>query len=113
MFQERGDQSTSLRRIAESIGVSHATLLHFFDSGEQLLLAVYEHAESQRETAGAKGPVAVIVDAATRNVRVCPARSTWSRPSSKGGRVYGQEGSLGWVHGTAGGGARHAMKSGG
>ncbi|WP_396652469.1 TetR/AcrR family transcriptional regulator [Microbacterium radiodurans] len=48
VFQERGLQGTSLRRIAEAIGVSHAALLHYFESREQLLVAVYEHAEIQR-----------------------------------------------------------------
>ncbi|WP_307225037.1 TetR/AcrR family transcriptional regulator [Microbacterium arborescens] len=54
VFQERGLQGTSLRRIAEAIGVSHAALLHYFESREQLLVAVYEHAETQR---GRRNPV--------------------------------------------------------
>ncbi len=33
VFRERGADGTSLRRIAEAIGVSHAALLHYFDSG--------------------------------------------------------------------------------
>jgi AcrR family transcriptional regulator len=70
VFQDRGDEGTSLRRIAEKIGVSHATLLHHFSSREQLLLAVYEHAESQREGADELGPVDVMVDAATKNAHV-------------------------------------------
>jgi AcrR family transcriptional regulator len=48
VFRERGADGTSLRRIAEAIGVSHAALLHYFDSREQLLVAVYAHAEIQR-----------------------------------------------------------------
>ncbi|MGO1855018.1 MAG: helix-turn-helix domain-containing protein, partial [Microbacterium sp.] len=40
VFRERGADGTSLRRIAEAIGVSHAALLHYFDSREQLLVAV-------------------------------------------------------------------------
>lgn len=48
VFRQRGADGTSLRRIAEAIGVSHAALLHYFDSREQLLVAVYAHAESQR-----------------------------------------------------------------
>ncbi|MEE1649470.1 TetR/AcrR family transcriptional regulator [Brachybacterium sp. J144] len=49
VFRERGSDGTSLRRIATSIGVSHAALLHYFDSREQLLVAVYQHAEAQRD----------------------------------------------------------------
>ena len=73
VFRERGADGTSLRRIAEAIGVSHAALLHYFDSREQLLVAVYAHAEAQRATAGAldKSPgVERMVDAAIANVEV-------------------------------------------
>lgn len=74
VFRERGADGTSLRRIAEALGVSHAALLHYFDSREQLLVAVYEHAESQRDTGVSVGdPVPaldVLVDAAMINVEV-------------------------------------------
>jgi len=73
VFQERGADGTSLRRIAEAIGVSHAALLHYFDSREQLLVAVYEHAEAKRAgdpDAPEPGAVQGMVDAATRNVTV-------------------------------------------
>lgn len=73
VFRERGADGTSLRRIAEAIGVSHAALLHYFDSREQLLVAVYAHAEAQRATAGAldRSPgVERMVDAAIANVEV-------------------------------------------
>ena len=73
VFRERGADGTSLRRIAEAIGVSHAALLHYFDSREQLLVAVYAHAEAQRSTAGAldRPPgVERMVDAAIANVEV-------------------------------------------
>ncbi|MDO5663517.1 MAG: TetR/AcrR family transcriptional regulator [Brachybacterium sp.] len=49
VFRERGADGTSLRRIAESIGVSHGALLHYFSSRHELLVAVYDHAESQRD----------------------------------------------------------------
>ncbi len=74
VFAERGAERTSLRRIAQELGVSHATLLHYFDSREQLLVAVYEHAEFQRTGGGS--PVAqghaldIMVDAAVQNVKV-------------------------------------------
>ncbi|GLJ79843.1 TetR/AcrR family transcriptional regulator [Microbacterium imperiale] len=65
VFQERGLQGTSLRRIAEAIGVSHAALLHYFESREQLLVAVYEHAEAQRD-ARDRPPSATAVGVMTR-----------------------------------------------
>lgn len=72
VFAERGADGTSLRRIAEAIGVSHATLLHYFDSREQLLVAVYDHAEQLRSVTDDPdaSAVEVMVDAATRNVGV-------------------------------------------
>jgi AcrR family transcriptional regulator len=70
VFQDRGDEGTSLRRIAERIGVSHATLLHYFASREELLLAVYAHAESLRGLDDELGPVDTMVDAATKNAHV-------------------------------------------
>lgn len=73
VFRERGADGTSLRGIATAIGVSHAALLHYFDSREQLLVAVYEHAESQRDTARTYrdiSAVEVLVKAAMINVGV-------------------------------------------
>ncbi|MCG7310155.1 TetR/AcrR family transcriptional regulator [Brachybacterium sp. ACRRE] len=70
VFQDRGDEGTSLRRIAETIGVSHATLLHYFASREELLLAVYAHAEARRGMDDELGPVGTMVDAATKNAHV-------------------------------------------
>lgn len=73
VFQERGLQGTSLRRIAEAIGVSHAALLHYFASREQLLVAVYEHAERERADHGsapARPAVEVMTHAAIDNVKV-------------------------------------------
>lgn len=72
VFRERGADGTSLRRIATAIGVSHAALLHYFDSREQLLVAVYEHAESKRDTSGedSENAVDILVRAAKINVGV-------------------------------------------
>ncbi len=74
VFTQRGAYGTSLRSIAQAIGVSHAALLHYFDSREQLLLAVYEHAELKRDAdpdaPKATGAVDVMVLAATANVKV-------------------------------------------
>lgn len=72
VFAERGADGTSLRKIGEAIGVSHAALLHYFDSREQLLIAVYEHAENRRHRAEAglvRSAVEVLADAALDNVR--------------------------------------------
>ena len=74
VFAERGGHGTSLRSIAQAIGVSHAALLHYFDSREQLLLAVYEHAEAKRlsdqTVPRATTAVDVMTIAATANVEV-------------------------------------------
>lgn len=72
VFAERGAGGASLRRIADAIGVSHAALLHYFDSREQMLVAVYEHAESKRVTDpdAASDAVDLIVRAAMQNTDV-------------------------------------------
>jgi AcrR family transcriptional regulator len=73
VFRERGADGTSLRRIAEAIGVSHAALLHYFDSREQLLVAVYAHAEAQRATGDEPRAVTGVdsmANAAVKNVEV-------------------------------------------
>lgn len=74
VFAERGAYATSLRSIAQAIGISHAALLHYFDSREQLLIAVYEHAEAKREadphTPEPTGAVDVLVQAANANLDV-------------------------------------------
>ncbi len=72
VFADRGASGASLRRIAESLGVSHAALLHYFDSREQLLVAVYERAESRRLADPDANPDAVdlIVRAAMDNAQV-------------------------------------------
>ena len=74
VFAQRGGYGTSLRSIAQAIGVSHAALLHYFDSREQLLLAVYEHAELKRNSDPAAprptSAVDVMTLAATANVAV-------------------------------------------
>jgi AcrR family transcriptional regulator len=49
VFAERGAAGTSLRSIAEAIGVSHAALSHYFDSREQLLVEVYRASESRAD----------------------------------------------------------------
>ena len=71
VFREQGASGTSLRRIAEAIGVSHAALLHYFDSREQLLVAVYAHAEQNHENPPELRPgIDTMIHAARRNVDI-------------------------------------------
>lgn len=41
VFAQRGGARTSLRAIAQEVGVTHAALTHYFGSLEELLVAVY------------------------------------------------------------------------
>ena len=74
VFRQRGADGTSLRRIAQAIGVSHGALLHYFSSREELLVAVYEHAEYRRDLAkgdrGRERSVDVMANAALANLEV-------------------------------------------
>lgn len=45
VFAKRGAQRTSLRSIAQEVGVTHAALTHYFGSLEELLVAVYRESE--------------------------------------------------------------------
>ncbi|WP_454117466.1 TetR/AcrR family transcriptional regulator [Microbacterium lacticum] len=46
VFAQRGGQRTSLRAIAQEVGVTHAALTHYFGSLDELLVAVYREASS-------------------------------------------------------------------
>ena len=72
VFRQRGADGTSLRRIAEAIGISHGALLHYFSSREELLVAVYEHAEHRRDLAkpAPERSVEVMANAALANLEV-------------------------------------------
>ncbi|MBW9122314.1 TetR/AcrR family transcriptional regulator [Microbacterium trichothecenolyticum] len=73
VFAERGSDRTSLRAIAEAVGVTHAALRHYFGSLEELLVEVYRESERQIEhaTAAARStPVEVMRQAARRNREV-------------------------------------------
>jgi len=50
LFAEEGYGDTSLRDIAERVGVSKSTLLHYFGSKEDLLSAVLSHRDQQIES---------------------------------------------------------------
>lgn len=71
VFAERGANGTSLRAIAEAIGVSHAALLHYFASREQLLVEVFRAAEDKlrddKPLPERDSPVAGMTAAARRN----------------------------------------------
>jgi AcrR family transcriptional regulator len=45
VFAQRGSQKTSLRAIAQEVGVTHAALTHYFGSLEELLIEVYRESE--------------------------------------------------------------------
>lgn len=72
VFVRRGYSKLSLRAIAEEIEVSHAAILHYFPSLEDLLLAVIE--EQDAKAAGAsresRGLMDELVAAARYNVTV-------------------------------------------
>ena len=92
VFRDRGADGTSLRRIAEAIGVSHGALLHYFSSREELLVAVYEHAERrrdldrlEREGPGALDDELAVGDAGQQRVeRRAPARGQGARAGQPG-----------------------------
>lgn len=66
VFAEHGYHGTSLRQIAGALGVSHGALLHYFDSREQLLVAVYERAEQVRVETNGETPEASAVESLVR-----------------------------------------------
>lgn len=70
VFAERGAEGASLRSIARALGVSHAALLHYFDSREQLLVAVYDHANKRRTPAPEAGALETLTVSAAHNTAV-------------------------------------------
>ncbi|BDV31623.1 TetR/AcrR family transcriptional regulator [Microbacterium terricola] len=52
VFAKRGAQRTSLRAIAQEVGVTHAALTHYFGSLEELLVAVYRESELRADAEG-------------------------------------------------------------
>ena len=49
VFARRGSKKTSLRAIAQEVGVTHAALTHYFGSLEELLVAVYRESERRAD----------------------------------------------------------------
>ena len=74
VFAQRGADRTSLRAIAQEVGVTHAALIHHFGSLEQLLVDVYQESARrlERETRGDDGvsPVETMRLSAERNREV-------------------------------------------
>jgi AcrR family transcriptional regulator len=70
VFADKGSERTSLRAIAEKIGVSHAALLHYFGSREELLVEVLRERERRHPAAAQGEVVGIMVRAAERNVTI-------------------------------------------
>lgn len=71
VFADKGADGTSLRAIAEAIGVSHGALLHYFHSRETLLLDVLQENEQRHEGLAPEDEVVGrMVSAAERNVTI-------------------------------------------
>lgn len=49
VFAQRGGSRTSLRAIAQEVGVTHAALTHYFGSLDELLVAVYRESAQRLE----------------------------------------------------------------
>ncbi|KAA9106343.1 TetR/AcrR family transcriptional regulator [Microbacterium rhizomatis] len=56
VFAKRGAQRTSLRAIAQEVGVTHAALTHYFGSLEELLVAVYRESELRLDDSAPAAP---------------------------------------------------------
>jgi AcrR family transcriptional regulator len=71
VFADKGAEGTSLRAIAEKIGVSHAALLHYFGSREELLVEVLREGERRSfDPDQRREVVGMMVRAAERNVTI-------------------------------------------
>jgi len=69
MVAEKGVDASSLRSVADSLGISHAALRHYFPSRDELLVAVYDEHEGRQRDAGGRPGSAVgdMRDSAERN----------------------------------------------
>jgi AcrR family transcriptional regulator len=69
MVAEQGVDASSLRSVAEALGITHAALRHYFPSRDDLLLAVYREHEVREQ--GAPGRLATAIgemrESAARN----------------------------------------------
>jgi AcrR family transcriptional regulator len=62
VFARRGSDRTSLRAIADEVGVTHAALRHYFGSLEELLVAVYRESERHEVAHDAHDPDATPIE---------------------------------------------------
>lgn len=67
VFARRGSDRTSLRAIAEEVGVTHSALTHYFGSLEELLVAVYRESESHEGRRAPRDPEATPVELMKRS----------------------------------------------
>lgn len=69
MIADRGVDASSLRSLAEALGISHTALRHYFSSRDELLIAVYrEHSLRRPSLAAGRGTaVEQLRDGAVRN----------------------------------------------
>ncbi|WP_442577041.1 TetR/AcrR family transcriptional regulator [Microbacterium sp. F51-2R] len=71
VFAERGSDKTSLRAIAQEVGVTHAALTHHFGSLEALLVEVYREFERRGDRddphSSDATPVGIMQESARRN----------------------------------------------
>ena len=80
LFAEEGYGDTSLRDIAERVGVSKSTLLHYFGSKEDLLSAVLSHRDQQIESRADYVPA----DRAVEELRGLPRGATVNAATAPG-----------------------------
>ncbi|GAA1467169.1 TetR/AcrR family transcriptional regulator [Microbacterium thalassium] len=71
VFAQRGANRTSLRAIAEAVGVTHGTLVHHFGSLDELLVAVYTASDKALDERIAlfedPTPVEIMIESARAN----------------------------------------------
>lgn len=60
VFAQRGADRTSLRAIAQEVGVTHAALIHHFGSLEQLLVDVYQESARRLERSSCTADVSPV-----------------------------------------------------
>lgn len=72
MVAEQGVDASSLRSVAEALGITHAALRHYFPSRDDLLLAVYREHEVREQGAPdrLKSAIGDMRDSASRNRQV-------------------------------------------
>ncbi|MBT1610264.1 TetR/AcrR family transcriptional regulator [Curtobacterium poinsettiae] len=69
MVAEQGVDASSLRSVAEALGITHAALRHYFPSRDELLLAVYREHEVREQGAPdrMKSAIGDMRESASRN----------------------------------------------